>query len=353
MGAEVNAATWLDWTYYHVDLPESHLERVIALEADRLVNLDLTEEVLEAERQVVMNERRECVEDDPCETLSEKLWFHLLGEGYPYAHSTIGWMKDIEQLSLTDCQNFYETCYSPSNIILVVTGAVKAERLIHLIEAYYLTVHSVPNLSLETPQFFPASKTDYSEPLTLHLEIYAPRLHVGFRTFELSHPDSLVLECLDELLFEGDSARLYKRLVYDKEVASSVYSAVPQFRGEAVYEMIVELLPHQDPQFVLSQILEELESISCHGIETAELERIKLSKELMSYRSQQTVQQKGYYLGFWQSTADDFKQNFTRLNLISEVTSPQIQRVAKYLLTSYLQQVIIAYPQEYLTDELK
>ena len=80
VGGEVNAATWLDWTYYYVDLPSAYLERVVDVEADRLSNLRLTPEVFEAERSVVMNERRECVEDDPEGTLDELLWRHGLGD---------------------------------------------------------------------------------------------------------------------------------------------------------------------------------------------------------------------------------------------------------------------------------
>ena len=330
VGGDVNAATWLDWTYYYTDLPSEHVERVVMLEADRLSQLHLTAEVLEAERQVVMNERRECVEDDPCESVSEILWSKLMGEGHPYAHTTIGLMEDIEQLSLEDCRAFYKRFYHPSQITLVVSGDITAEAIIDMIETHY-----GEELSISQPQHhisFPTPAPVEEEWIEEEMELHAPRIHLGFRTYAAHDHRSAALECLDELLFEGDSSRLYKRLIFDLEVASCVYSVMPQFSGEGVYEIVIELLPDSDAQAVVNEVTDELTRISQYGILDEELARVKLAKELYSYRSLQTVQQRAFCLGFWQSTCNDFQQSFSRLTSLQGVKNDHIIEVAKDLL---------------------
>lgn len=346
LGGEVNAATWLDWTYYYVDLPSAFIERVIELESDRISNLVLTAERLEAERQVVINERQECVDDDPCERLSERLWSELMGKGHPYAHSTIGLMSDIKSLSLTDCQRFYENHYHLGCVTLVVCGDVKLERLTRLIESRYEGLNRASDRHMRGLDFPPIS-SQMGRSVVEELEIHAPRLHMGFKAYPANDPKSVALECLDELLFEGDSSRLYKKLIFDLEIASCVYSVMPQFRGESVYEVVVELLPGEDYERAASLILEELELIVQNGVQESEIERVKLAKELQSYRGLQTVQQRAFSLGFWQTTGDDYQQSYLRLNALQTVTISDVQAVAAELLKPNQRLSVIGMPHSH------
>ena len=106
-GAQTNAATWVDWTCYHVTFPahDDNLETVLRYESDRMVHLDLTSAQLESEREVVCNERRYRVDDDPDGKITEELYALAL-EGHPYAWPTIGWMEDIKAIGLEDCEAF-------------------------------------------------------------------------------------------------------------------------------------------------------------------------------------------------------------------------------------------------------
>ena len=355
VGGEVNAGTWLDWTYYYADLPSAHLETVIALEADRLVNLNLDKDVLESERQVVMNERRECLEDDPDELMSESLWYNLMGPSHPYSHSTIGLMKDIESLSLEDCNQFYQSYYAPNQITLVVSGDVQSADLLPLVESYYAHIPSQET----KPRVFSQEyhQTQIREPLDsptqvtpkrieLDLDIHMPRIHIGLRVPSVLEHESIALECLDELLFQGDSSRIYKALIYDKELASFVYSSLPQFRGEAVYEIGIELRPEQSVDAVHDLVFSELRKVADDGVEDFELSRVKRTKELHSYRGLQTVQQRAESLGYWQSTSGDFKFNFLRLKQIQSVTSQDLKMIAQKLLNPKLRCIVIGRPLE-------
>ena len=349
VGGQVNAATWLDWTYYYEDVPSAHFELVVKLEVDRLQHLLLNSEQLESERKVVMNERQECVEDDSGALLDELLWSMAFEETYPYAHPTIGWMSDIQGLSLEDCEAFYRTYYAPNQVILVVCGDVKREHLISTIELHYGSIPTIPpppTLQLPTPHLH--GPIEQRKSLTL----YAPRLHLGFVVPTVLDPKIIALECLDELLFEGDSARLYRALVFEREWAVCVYSSVPQFKGVGLYEITVELLPNASPEATRALILDELRSISQDGLDSGELEKVKHQKELNTYRGLQTVQQRAQALGFWETTVGDFQELFERPRRLAKVTSSEVCEVAKLLLEPSRQYVLIGQPLESRSEEV-
>lgn len=347
VGAEVNAATWLDWTYYYADLPSECLEVIAELEADRLANLSLDEERLEAERLVVMNERRECVDDDPSGRLDEILWFHGVGEGHPYAHPTIGWMKDIEQLSLTTCQAFYHEYYSPAQTTLVICGAVEREQLLAVIDRFYGELESAPPPpSLRFPEIQPVAQAKHE----LFLPLHAQRVQLGFQVPAIDDPLHLALECLDELLFEGISAPLYHRLVYEQEYASAVYSAFPQFRGDALYEMEFELHEGITPSQVLDVVLNELTQIAQGQLNPEEMNRAKRCKELNALRSMQTLQQRALTLGFWSVTTGKMDMSFKRQEKLRHISLEDLSRAAQWLLEPSRRIMVIGTPTESMAN---
>ena len=132
-GAETNAATFLDWTYYHTNAPKDALPLTLRLEADRMGKLVLNDPEVAREKEVVMNERRQRVEDDVEGSVNERLYkeaFHAHGYGWP----TIGWMEDIAGFTTEDCQAFYRTYYAPNNARLVIVGDVALGELVSVVQ---------------------------------------------------------------------------------------------------------------------------------------------------------------------------------------------------------------------------
>ena len=123
-GAQTNAATWVDWTYYREKLPAGNLDLLCGLESDRMENLVLDEGQLESEREVVINERLLRVDNDPEGLLYEKLYALAFGRSHPYGWPTIGWMDDIRAISLEDCRDFYGRYYAPNNATITLVGDV-------------------------------------------------------------------------------------------------------------------------------------------------------------------------------------------------------------------------------------
>jgi len=135
-GAETNAATWVDWTYYHESLPADRIKLAVTLEAERMARLVLREPQVKSEKEVVANERRYRVDDDVEGTANELLYKAAFSE-HPYGWPTIGWMADIQGFTPEDCAAFYRTYYAPNNATVVVVGDVRErDLLLSIREAY-------------------------------------------------------------------------------------------------------------------------------------------------------------------------------------------------------------------------
>ncbi|MEO8877409.1 MAG: pitrilysin family protein, partial [Polyangiaceae bacterium] len=135
-GAETNAATWFDWTFYYESLPSDRFPLAVKLEADRMANLVLREPQVASEKDVVANERRFRVDDD-VEGAANELLYKSAFDTHPYHWPTIGWMEDILAFSPEDCAAFYRTFYAPNNATIVVVGDVKAKDVVSKISAAY------------------------------------------------------------------------------------------------------------------------------------------------------------------------------------------------------------------------
>src|SRR6201999_3653163 len=135
-GAESNAATWVDWTFYHESIPKDRIGLVISLEAERMHGLAPREPQVKFEKEVVANERRYRVDDD-VEGAVNELLYKIAFTVHPYHWPTIGWMRDIEAITIDDCRTFYRTYYAPNNATVVLVGDFDEAEALKLIEDKY------------------------------------------------------------------------------------------------------------------------------------------------------------------------------------------------------------------------
>jgi|JI10StandDraft_1071094.scaffolds.fasta_scaffold28196_3 zinc protease len=340
LGGRSNAATWLDWTFYHADLPAGHLEAIVALEADRLAGLAVTPAAFESEHKVVMNERRETVEDEPASIMSEVLWA-MAFPTHPYGRPTIGFMADIEGLTLEDAARFRQRWYAPDNAVVVAAGDLSREALLETVARHYGALlpgqAERAHPAAEEPRKFPEFKE-------LRLALAHERLAVGWPSPAVTDPDHAVLEVLNEVLFEGDSARLQRALVTEGELASGHASFVSGFRHPGLYEVSVELRPGRTAAEAEAVVLEEFARVALEGISEAELEKAKNRLETSFWRGQQTVQQRAWSLGHWEVTAGDFRHAFEVADRFAAVTREDVLRVAQARLRPELRVVVYGLP---------
>jgi zinc protease len=337
-GAETNAATWLDWTMYREQVPSSALALVVGLEADRMSNLLLTADQLAREREVVKSERRYRVDDDPEGTMFELLYATAFTR-HPYHWPTIGWMEDIEGITLADCQKFYRDWYSPNNATVVIVGDFDPAVALGLVMASYgaMEARAVPVRNLE------AEPTQVAERRrTVVMPITSPKLLFGYRVPEVTHEDHAAVQVAHQILFGGDSGRLYKRLVVETELATEASGWVGEFSEPGLYEVLVTLRPGADPDRVELIVQEELDGLAEADLAEAQLEGAKNQLEILYLRNMQSAGDRAYGLGHYATTAGDFAHLFEVSGRYRAVEAEDVRRVAARYFTRARRTIITA-----------
>jgi zinc protease len=340
-GAETNAATWTDWTFYYENLPTDALELAVRLESQRMGHLVLREPQLVSEKEVVANERRYRVDDDVEGTTSEQL-YALAFKRHPYHWPTIGWMRDIEGFNLEDCRAFYRTFYAPNNATLVLVGDVDAHAALGLIQEHYgrygaSRVPSQPSMA-EPPQRRERRKT-------LRLPTATEKLQLGYRAPALGDPDWGPLTLANDILFGGRSSRLYRRLVDDLELASECRGSVTPFRDPGLHEMWVALRPGKTARQALKVLDAEVDRLRAEPPTDAEVDKAKNRYELGFLNGMETAGGKAEQVGFYETVLGDAGLIFQRLEEYRRVTPEDVQRVARRYLDRSRRTVLHVLPK--------
>lgn len=222
IGGYTNAFTTKDVTVYHQTVPPDFLDEMMDFEADRMRGLDLTEDVIGAERDVVLEERRMRVEASPQALLAEETAATAY-QNHPYRIPTIGWLHEMEQLNRADAVAFYDRYYAPNNAVLVVAGDVEPAAVRALAEATYGKVPRGPDLP---PRLRPSEPPyDTGRTVTLHdPRVGVPSFAKGWITpsYRVAEPgEAEALDLLSEILGGGSRSRFYQELVVKTGIASA------------------------------------------------------------------------------------------------------------------------------------
>jgi zinc protease len=346
-GGETNAATWVDWTYYRDSLPARDLELAVRLESERMQHLVLEAGPLESEREVVVNEREERVENDVDGFLDEEL-FRLAFTAHPYHWPTIGWMEDIRRIGQEDIRRFYRTYYSPNNATIVVVGDVDEARLLGLIASYYGAI-APASLPTETALIEPEQEEErrvrFAKPVP------SDRAVLGYKIPGQGHPDWAALELASTLLAGGPSARLYRRLVVETEIASSIDVGVMPFRDPSLLRIGVSLARGRRAEEAIAEIDLALATLAREPVSAAELAKVKNVVETDFWSGLIDCDGKAEALGHYESTLGDFRRLFDMAERLEAVGADDLQRVAASYLVPSRRTVVIAEPDGDAEDE--
>jgi len=270
IGAQINATTWNDRTNYFEVVPSEHLERAIAIEADRMRNAFLKDEDRQPEMTVVRNEF-ERGENSPFDVLDKNIWATAY-QAHPYHHSTIGWRSDIENVSTKRLQEFYNVYYWPNNATVTVIGDFEKKRTLALIKKYFgahgRSQHAIPEMYTEEPA------QEGPRRIMVKRAGQTGIVGVGHKTPEGLNQDIYALQVLGKILTEGKISRLYKRIV-DPGLATSLFMYDFPFKDCGMFISYVFLTPETDHNSVEEIILGEYRQIIKEGIKQKELDRAK------------------------------------------------------------------------------
>ena len=345
-GGDNNAATWTDWTFYRTSLPARDLKLAVRIESERMQRLVLDDTQIESEREVVVNERLERVEDDVDGFLDEHL-FALAFQVHPYRWPTIGWMKDIRALAKDDIHDFYRRYYAPDRATLVVVGDVDETELLNLVDDHYGSM-SAGDLSTSAPDpTLPPEPAQMSERIQRYAKpVHADRMLVGYKAPPQHHPDWPVLEFISALLCGGPSSRLYRRLVVDTEMATSTDTATMPFADPSLFRIAINITREHRAEAALAELDRVLAALRDQPVPTDELNKIKNCVETDFWAALEDSDGQAEALGHYESTLGDFRNLFVIADRLAAVTSAEIQRVARTYLIPTQRTIIIAEPEE-------
>jgi zinc protease len=325
-GGQDNAFTTQDETSYYVDVAADRADMVLGLEADRMRHLLLDAREIDSERQVVMEERRTRTEDDPDGLLSEEM-NSVAFKAHPYRWPVIGWMEDIERINPTELRAFYDTYYQPDNAILVVVGDVKAPDVMTRVRQLFGSIARGPDpppvTAVEPPQ------VDERRVVVRKAGAQLPIVELAWHVPNYKSSDAPALELLSTILSEGRASRLYRKLVYEQQLALGAGGDYPYFsRDPNLFTFYAMPLPGKSAEALEQALLAEIELLKTQPCPEEELERAKNQIEAAFVWQQDSVHSRATSLarfelaGSWQLQADFVPR-------VRAVTVADLQRVAR------------------------
>lgn len=339
-GAETNAATWFDWTFYYEAVPADRVGLVIKLESDRMAHLVLREPQVKSEKEVVANERRYRVDDD-VEGAANELLYKTAFTLHSYRWPTIGWMEDIQNFAPDDCTAFYRTYYAPNNALVVVVGDVREARLLQQIQAAY---GPLPRATIPPDDTEPEPPQMEERRVELRKPTATEKLFLGYHGPALGDTEHTALAVLNEVLFGGRASRLFRSLVIDHEICSDVRGWVSTFRDPGLYEMYATARPGKTVPEILEILDDELERVRRDVVSEDELARAQARMELSLLQSLDTMSGKAEQIGFYETMLGDPGGAFRRLEGYRRATPADLRRAARRYLVGRARTIVRVLP---------
>jgi zinc protease len=271
-GSTPNGTTSQDRTNYFQVVPSSGLELLLWLESDRMGWLlpTMTQEKLDAQRDVVKNERRENYENRPYGLAYPTLLANLFPPTHPYSWPAIGSMEDLAAASMADVQDFFRTYYAPNNASLAIAGAVDPAAVRVLVERYFGEIPAGPPVPPVAAQ---PVRLEGDRYVTLEDRVRLPRLYMVWHTPASYAPGDAALDVAAAILGGGKASRLFASLVYDRQVAQDVQAFQSSQTLGSTFSVIATARPGTTLDELQRSVREELGRIAAAGVEDRELER--------------------------------------------------------------------------------
>jgi zinc protease len=352
VGGSMNGSTWLDRTNYFQTVPARDLELVLWLESDRMGFLlpAMTQEKLDNQRDVVKNERRQRVDNQPYGDWDERIQALVYPPDHPYHHSVIGSMEDLDAATLEDVQEFFRTYYAPNNAVLTICGDFDPKRTRELVERYFGPIPSGPRVpplpgTPGIPLHIGEERRD-----AVQQEISLSRVYLAFRVPPYGDDRFYAAEIASHVLAGGKASRLYRRMVRERRIAQDVAAfAFPIVTGAAMLVLWGTVAPGSTPEEVEQTLLDQLLDLAERGPTSAEVERAVTSIEARHVVGLQQVGERADQLSMFATLFDDPVRINEELDRYRGVTADHVRElVAGFLVAD--NRVVLTYvpfaPQE-------
>jgi zinc protease len=343
VGGSSNAYTTEDVTVFWETVPSQYLPLVLWLEADRMASLRIDKETFDREREVVKEERRMRVENQPYGRLSEIIYDQTFTE-HPYKHTVIGSVQDLEAASVEDVRDFYRTYYVPGNATLVLVGDFDSKQAVSLVDEYLGKVprsdRAIRRTTAREPEQRQEKRVTVRQPWPL------PVVVVAFHVPRDGHPDAYPLRLASKVLSDGQSSRIYRTLVYEEGTALSAFVGSNIVEDPNLFFAVAIVQPGHAPDEVERGLIAELDRLREEPVTAGELERARNQVARDFVVGRESNREKAQQLGHAAVIHKDVAAADAEYDLFMNTTAADIQRVAKQYFAPRNRTVVTILPGE-------
>jgi len=326
VGGRSNAYTTEDETVFWQTFPQQYLPLVLWMEADRMATLRVDDVAFRREREVVKEERRMRVENQPYGRLNEIVYDHAFTV-HPYKHPTIGSMADLESASIEDVREFHSTFYVPENATIAIVGDFDLQNTRDLVTQYF---GRIPKAAKPVPRDIPAEPPQTKEKRVVVEEPWPlPAVVVAYHITYDGHPDSYPLHITSKVLSDGQSARIPRELIYNKQLALSAFGSGNITEHPNLFYAVAIVQPGQTPQAAEQALLAEFDKLKREPISAIELQRAKNQFARDYILGRESNQEKGLHLAHAAVIHNDVATADGEFDIFTNITTADVQRVAK------------------------
>ena len=325
-GGRSNAYTTEDETVFWQTFPQQYLPMVLWMEADRMATLRIDDVAFRREREVVKEERRMRIENQPYGRLSEIIFDHAFTT-HPYKHPTIGSMADLEAASVDDVRDFHSTFYVPSNATVTIAGDFDPALTRQMVNQYF---GRVPKAAKPVPRDIPQEPPQTKEKRAVVTESWPlPAVVVGYHVTYDGHPDAYPLHMTSKILSDGNSARIPRELVYNKRIALTAFGSGNITEHPNLFYAVAVLQPGRTPAEAEKALIEEFEKLKREPVLASELQRAKNQWARDYIIGRESIQDKAMHLAHAAVIHNDITTADGEFEIFMNVSAADIQRVAR------------------------
>ncbi len=341
-GGANNAYTEQDITVYQDWFPRSALETIFKLESDRIGWLAIDSTSVQSERGVVASERRRSVEDNNSRLIDEENWAAAY-KAHPYQWPVIGWMVDIEHWKIADLRKYFETYYAPNNATMVLVGDFTPEEVRPLFKQY---IEIVPRGPAPLPVTTTEPEQQGERRVEFHKTAELAQFVSSWHIPATAHADYWPLRVAEALLLQGESSRLWRRLVEREQAALSVDGGFQHALDPTLFQVFVQAKSGVPTSNCEALVYDELDRLGKEAPSEHELQKAKNQLAADFYRRMQTIAGKAELLGRSDVYFGDPKAFATTVQQYEKVTAADVQRVAKTYFTDRNRTVTTLVPEK-------
>ncbi|HVG56518.1 MAG TPA: pitrilysin family protein [Vicinamibacterales bacterium] len=325
-GGQSNAYTTEDETVFWATLPADDLPLALWLEADRMATLRIDRETFANEREVVKEERRLRVDNQPFGRLNEIIYDNAFTV-HPYKHPTIGSMADLEAASVEVVRDFHRTYYVPSNATLAIVGDFDTPQALALVQQYF---GRIPKAEHEVPRDIPREPPAKGEKRVTVQEAWPlPAVVVAYHVVPDGHMDAYPLHIANKVLSDGQSSRIYQALVYDKQMAVTAFGQANIIEDPNLFYAVAIVQPGHTPEEAGNALIAELDRLKSEPITPHELQRAKNQFARDYILGRESNQQKAMQLAHAIVIHKDVRTADGEFEIFQSLTAADVQRVAQ------------------------